>query len=99
MKINQYNNTPLKNYSANRVNNVADKAQEQSRTSASTRDVVNVSAQAKLLGTARQTANDSPDIREEKVRELRDKVRDGTYKPDIRKTALNLVREEAGFLG
>ncbi|WP_320169059.1 flagellar biosynthesis anti-sigma factor FlgM [Maridesulfovibrio sp.] len=98
MKINQYNTTPLKAYSENVAKSAAGKAQSQSQSAAPSRDVVNVSAQAKLLGAARQTATESPDTREEKVRELRDQVRAGTYKPDIRKTALNLVREEVDFL-
>ncbi len=98
MKINQFNNTPLKTYSDNRVKNPADKAQPQSASSTATRDVVNVSSQAKLLGTARQTAAESPDTRDQKVRDLREQVRAGTYKPDIRKTALNLVREDIDFL-
>lgn len=98
MKINQYSQTPLKAYSDNRVNNAADKTQSQQQSSAPTRDVVNVSSQAKLLGTARQTATESPDSREQKVRELREQVRSGTYKPDIRKTAMNLVRDEVDFL-
>lgn len=98
MKINQYNSAPLKAYSENRVKETVDRSQSKTQTSAPTRDVVNVSSQAKLLGAARQTATDSPDTREQKVRELRDQVRSGTYKPDIRKTALNLVREEVDFL-
>ncbi|CCO23993.1 flagellar biosynthesis anti-sigma factor FlgM [Maridesulfovibrio hydrothermalis] len=98
MKINQYNQTQLKAYSNNRVKDTVDKAQSQTKSSAPTRDVVNVSSQAKLLGTARQTATDSPDTREQKVRDLREQVREGTYKPDIRKTAMNLVRDEVDFL-
>ncbi|NDV25144.1 flagellar biosynthesis anti-sigma factor FlgM [Desulfovibrio sp. JC010] len=98
MKINQYSQTPLKAYSENRVKDAADKAQSQQNTSAPSRDSVNVSSQAKLLGTARQTATESPDTREQKVRELREQVRSGTYKPDIRKTAMNLVRDEVDFL-
>ncbi len=98
MKINQFNNTPLKAYSDNRVKNSTDKAQSQSATSAPTNDVVNVSSQAKLLGAARQTAANSPDTREQKVNELREQVRAGTYKPDIRKTAMNLIRDEVDFL-
>ncbi|WP_432737741.1 flagellar biosynthesis anti-sigma factor FlgM [Maridesulfovibrio sp. FT414] len=98
MKINQYNPTPLKAYSENRVRESADRTQSQSQTTAPSRDVVNVSSQARLLGAARQTATESSDVREQKVKELRDQVRAGTYKPDIRKTALNLVREEVDFL-
>lgn len=98
MKINQYNPAHLKAYSESRVKDAADKTQSQNQTTAPSRDVVNVSSQAKLLGTARQTATDSPDTREQKVRDLRDQVRAGTYKPDIRKTAMNLVRDEVDFL-
>ena len=98
MKINTFNNTPLKAYSDNRVQNPAEKPQTQNTGSASTRDVVNVSSQAKLLGTARQAAAEGPDTREQKVRDLREQVRAGTYKPDIRKTAMNLVRDDVEFL-
>ncbi|WP_027720960.1 flagellar biosynthesis anti-sigma factor FlgM [Maridesulfovibrio zosterae] len=98
MKINQYNPTPLKAYSENRVKDAAAKTQPQSQSSAASRDVVNVSSQARLIGTARQTATESPDVREQKVKDLREQVRSGTYKPDIRKTAMNLVRDEVDFL-
>ena len=98
MKINQYNPTPLKAYSENRVKDAAAKTQPQSQSSAASRDVVNVSSQARLIGTARQTAAESPDVREQKVKELREQVRSGAYKPDIRKTAMNLVRDEVDFL-
>ncbi len=98
MKINQYNQTPLKAYSENRVKDAAGKTQSQSQSSAPSRDVVNVSSQARLMGTARQAATESSDVREQKVRDLREQVRSGSYKPDIRKTAMNLVRDEVDFL-
>ncbi|GKT37967.1 flagellar biosynthesis anti-sigma factor FlgM, partial [Aduncisulcus paluster] len=58
MKINQYSQTPLKAYSDNRVNNAADKTQAQQ--------------QSKTARRSSADCTDSPDTREQKVRELRD---------------------------
>lgn len=57
-------------------------------------DVVNLSGDGKLLATAMTTAKDTPDVRAEKVRELKEQVKNGTYKPDIQKAARNLIRDD-----
>jgi flagellar biosynthesis anti-sigma factor FlgM len=60
-------------------------------------DKVAISSQAKLLGAALNVANSSSDVRTEKVRSLKEQVQSGTYKPDIRKAAANLLRDEMGL--
>ncbi len=60
-------------------------------------DTVTVSQDALLLTEARRTAQNTPDVRAEKVEALRIQVSNGTYKPDSKLTAANLVREEPGL--
>lgn len=66
-------------------------------TDASQGDTVSVSQDALLLTEARRTAQNTPDVRAEKVEALRIQVSDGTYKPDSKLIATNLVREEPGL--
>lgn len=63
-----------------------------------TADKVVLSSEAKLRSTALQTATDAPDVRRRKVDELKAQVREGTYKPDIRKAAANLIRDDLDLL-
>ena len=60
-------------------------------------DTVSVSQDALLLTEARRTAQNTPDVRAEKVAALRIQVSNGTYKPDSQLIAANLVREEPGL--
>ena len=60
-------------------------------------DTVSVSQDALLLTAARSTAQNTPDVRAEKVEALRIQVANGTYKPDSKLIAANLVREEPGL--
>lgn len=60
-------------------------------------DTVSVSQDALLLTEARRTAQNTPDVRAEKVDALRIQVSNGTYKPDSKLIAANLVREEPGL--
>lgn len=57
-------------------------------------DTVALSNQARLLATAMTVAQSAPDVRSDKVRELKAQVQNGTYKPDVKKAAANLLREE-----
>ena len=50
-----------------------------------------------MLTEARRTAQNTPDVRAEKVEALRTQVSNGTYKPDSKLIAANLVREEPGL--
>ncbi|MDP2847353.1 MAG: flagellar biosynthesis anti-sigma factor FlgM [Humidesulfovibrio sp.] len=60
-------------------------------------DKVALSPEARNLATAVSVANTAPDTRADKVRDLKDQVQAGTYKPDIRKAAANLIREEVNL--
>lgn len=60
-------------------------------------DTVSVSQDALLLTEARRAAQSAPDVRADKVESLRIQVADGTYKPDSRLIAANLIREEPGL--
>ncbi len=57
-------------------------------------DTVSVSSTAKLVGEASTTARESEGVRAELVAELKAKVQAGTYQPDSRKIAENLLKED-----
>lgn len=57
-------------------------------------DTIALSPEARLLATTVSAAGSAPDTRAEKVRDLKEQVQSGTYKPDIRKAAANLLRDE-----
>ena len=76
----------------NRANSAASSTSEGSQG-----DTVSVSQDALLLTEARRTAQNTPDVRAEKVEALRIQVSNGTYKPDSKLIAANLVREEPGL--
>lgn len=61
-------------------------------------DKVALSPEARLLGAALATATAAPDVRAEKVRSLKEQVQAGTYKPDIRKAAANLIRDDLNLI-
>ena len=60
-------------------------------------DTVTVSQDALLLTEARRTAQNTPDVRAEKVEALRTQVANGTYQTDSNRIAASLVREEPGL--
>ncbi|OIO05090.1 MAG: flagellar biosynthesis anti-sigma factor FlgM [Desulfovibrionaceae bacterium CG1_02_65_16] len=68
-----------------------------SATAARSGDTIALSPEAKLLATTVSTASSSSDTRADKVRELKEQVQAGTYKPDIRKAATNLLRDEVSL--
>ena len=59
---------------------------------------VNLSSAAKLMSTATHEAQNASDVRTEKVNKLKEQVRNGTYQPDIKKAAQNLVRDDLDLL-
>ncbi|MDP3428630.1 MAG: flagellar biosynthesis anti-sigma factor FlgM [Humidesulfovibrio sp.] len=63
-----------------------------------TGDKVALSPEARLLGATMIAANAAPDTRAEKVRSLKEQVQSGTYKPDIKKAAANLIRDDLNLL-
>ncbi len=60
-------------------------------------DTVSVSQDAILLTEAHRTAQNTPDVRADKVEALRIQVANGSYKPDSQLIAANLIREEPGL--
>ncbi|MGL1863811.1 MAG: flagellar biosynthesis anti-sigma factor FlgM [Pseudodesulfovibrio sp.] len=74
------------------------KVQENSNNSGQSADRVVLSSEARLRGAALQTANETPDVRREKVDRLKQQVKDGTYQPDVKKAAANLIRDDLDLL-
>lgn len=54
-------------------------------------DEVSLSDEAKSLASARQAVNDAPDVREGKVREIRQSIQDGTYSVSPRALAQTML--------
>lgn len=61
-------------------------------------DRVSVSSDAKLVGEAARAAEESPDVRVDRVEALRAQVEAGTYSPDSRRIAEKLVQSDLDFL-
>ncbi|WP_207262440.1 flagellar biosynthesis anti-sigma factor FlgM [Desulfovibrio sp. Huiquan2017] len=74
------------------------RTQENGKSSGESADSVVLSSEARLRGAALQSAKDAPDVRREKVDELKRQVKDGTYRPDMKKAAANLIRDDLDFL-
>ncbi|WP_338670137.1 flagellar biosynthesis anti-sigma factor FlgM [Pseudodesulfovibrio methanolicus] len=91
---NPYANKKIERPEAKDVRN----AQESVKTSGEAADRVVLSSEARLRGAALQTAKEAPDVRREKVDELKRKVKDGTYQPNIKKAAANLIRDDLDLL-
>lgn len=66
-------------------------------TAQQTGDKVALSPEARLLATTMSAASQAPDVRADKVRDLKAQVQSGTYKPDIKKAAANLIRDEVSL--
>ena len=98
MKI--LNNIPkiLDTYNKNKISNkqkVLDlkdtKSKEISNDNAIQKDAVSISSDAKYLNIALKALKNTPDIREDKVKELTEKIESGTYHIDSRKIAEKIL--------
>lgn len=58
-------------------------------------DTVSVSDEAVLRTEAYRTAMNAPDVRQDRINQLRDQIANGTYSIDSRRIADRLLREEA----
>lgn len=86
-------------YSKKKVDQArADSAEKGAKSGGEASDKVVLSSEAKLRSTALQAATDASDVRRKKVDELKTQVREGTYKPDIKKAAANLIRDDLDLL-
>ncbi len=56
-------------------------------------DSVELSPEAKTLGKAIAVLEDLPDIREEKVAEIRERIENGTYQVDGKDIAEKIIKE------
>ena len=74
----------------------ADQAAEQAKETAVKTDTVVISDAAKRVQEARAQLDEIPDVREDKVAELRNQIQNGTYKVDAEKTAEKLLKEQLG---
>ena len=74
----------------------ADQAADQAKESATKTDTVVISDAAKRIQEAREKLDDIPDVREEKVADLRNQIQNGTYQADADKTADKLLKEQLG---
>ena len=98
MKI--LNNIPkiLDTYNKNKISNkqkVLDlkdtKSKEISNDNAIQKDAVSISSDAKYLNIALKALKNIPDVREDKVKELTEKIESGTYHIDSRKIAEKIL--------
>ncbi len=83
------------------VNQVQDKkkvdqATDRAKESATKTDTVVISDAAKRIQETRAKLDEVPDVREEKVAELRNQIQSGTYQVDAQKTAEKLLKEQLG---
>ena len=74
----------------------ADQAADQAKESATKTDTVVISDAAKRIQEARAKLDEIPDVREEKVADLRNRIQNGTYQADADKTADKLLKEQLG---
>ena len=74
-------------------NNKPGPAADQPDKSAPKTDTVVISEAAKRIQEARAQLDEIPDVREDKVAELRNQIQNGTYQPDAEKTANKLLKE------
>ncbi len=80
-------------YKTEKIGQTQKQAQPEGRAS----DSVTLSQDALLLSEARRTAQETQDVRQEKVEALRLNVQNGTYQVDAYRIAQNMVREEPGL--
>jgi negative regulator of flagellin synthesis FlgM len=96
-EMNPYSNKKVENQ---RSSDVQRKTSETTRTtSGEVADRVVLSSEARLRGAALQTATEASDVRRQKVDDLKQQVREGTYQPDLKKAAANLIRDDLDLLG
>ena len=83
------------------VNQVHDKnngesAAEKADNTAAKTDTVVISDAAKRIQDARAQLDEIPDVREDKVADLRKQIQNGTYEINAEKTAEKLLKEQLG---
>ncbi len=74
------------------------KARANAQAESASGDRITVSSDARLVAEAARAAEGAPDVRVDRVEELRQRVKAGTYTPDARKIAEKLVQNDLEFL-
>jgi len=90
----------LKGYEKTRVEKSGppEKKDETGRSTPDKGDSIKLSGQAKLYSRALRTAQESPEIRQKKVAEIKALVESGDYHPDNKKTAAKIVEEDLDLI-
>ena len=95
MKINNMTNPDaLKAYGANAAQPSqvkTDTGHPQQGSTVSIRDKVDISSKVRMFQDIKKAALDAPDIRNEKVNEIEQKIDSGTYRPDYTVVADKLL--------
>ncbi|EPR41713.1 flagellar biosynthesis anti-sigma factor protein FlgM [Desulfovibrio sp. X2] len=76
-------------------NDAADKGQ---KSDSATGDKVSLSSEGTLRSLAVRSAGTDPDVRAEKIADLKARIKDGTYQPDNKKIAEGIVREDLSLI-
>lgn len=75
----------------------AEKNEDTASDAPSPADTISVSRDALLLTEALRTAQNTPDVRMDKVEAIRAKLAGGTYEIDAKRIAASLIREDPGL--
>jgi negative regulator of flagellin synthesis FlgM len=82
-------------YGQNKVEEGRDKPQEAAKTETGDGDdQVRLSSEAQVLHSTLSQAEEASEVREDKVKALKEEVANGTYKPDSQETARRLLEED-----
>jgi negative regulator of flagellin synthesis FlgM len=85
-KLNVLNQEKVQGKEQNKPSNGQEPVQDQ--------DKVQLSSQGQVLSQVQKGAEEGPDVRQEKVQELKKLVQNGEYQPDSQKTAQALLEQE-----
>ncbi len=90
--------TGIKGYDQPTVDKAAEKKAEAKQESTSQQDKISLSQEGKLLQEAQKAAADSPDVRQEKIENLKAEIQKGNYQLDSTKIAQKLVEQDIELL-
>ena len=88
--------SPLSVYRQQQTDKVREERQGRGRAAegGATGDVVSLSTDARILAEAQRSAQEAPEVRQDKVDALKEQVQNGTYTVDNRRVAQGLLRED-----
>lgn len=86
--------TGLQTYEQSKINKARDRGGQSSSSSSSSSDRVTLSQDARLYRTGLDQAMNAQEVRSERVEELRERVKDGSYQPDSRNIAEKMILQD-----